>query len=443
MNEFVKRIIMEQIYSSEVLDGYKIDDKDSFCEEIFSQIPEEKYEGIVNDEENDYIIQLITNLYNRKLLANKIFYQVEETIKFKNILVDRTDVYNLVISLIPFDRYDALLNNRMDAEFIKIVDSSVESAVKNESTDKKYDRELRIFGQNSERTNMSTNEALANKSKLLHQIEMLLIENKERDKEYSGNVRKSFEFKGREQTDAMFRQQAIRKYISDKLASYRFTFNDFDQEVNMLVNKYFSNDMSYFNLINGIYDTAIFDIVLIDSKEFINVKEEVNRIFKLNEKKFKGVDEDTKKAAILMTTSALCSMAQSDEEVDFKNKKLDEYIHEQLCFNNNPNNNYRKVAVTTLYGVLKGKTKSFKEIMNELRGSLVDVDWKGMMTIISLLTLGAATNLAVPVFVGGVAFLRKFGSELEEFQSVLQKENDFFNGRFGMNDDSEQSMGKH
>lgn len=443
MNEFVKRIIMEQIYSSEVLDGYKIDDKDNFCEEIFSQIPEEKYEGIVNDEENDYIIQLITNLYNRKLLANKIFYQVEETIKFKNILVDRTDVYNLVISLIPFDRYDAILNNRMDAEFIKIVDSSVESAVKNESTDKKYDRELRIFGQNSEQTNMSTNEALANKSKLLHQIEMLLIENKERDKEYSGNVRKSFEFKGREQTDAMFRQQAIRKYISDKLASYRFTFNDFDQEVNMLVNKYFSNDMSYFNLINGIYDTAIYDIVLIDSKEFINVKEEVNRIFKLNEKKFKGVDEDTKKAAILMTTSALCSMAQSDEEVDFKNKKLDEYIHEQLCFNNNPNNNYRKVAVTTLYGVLKGKTKSFKEIMNELRGSLVDVDWKGMMTIISLLTLGAATNLAVPVFVGGVAFLRKFGSELEEFQSVLQKENDFFNGRFGMNDDSEQSMGKH
>lgn len=441
MNEFVKRIIMEQIYSSEVLDGYKIDDKGSFCEEILSQIPEEKYEGIVNDEENDYIIQLITNLYNRKLLANKIFYQVEETIKFKNILVDRTDVYNLVISLIPFDRYDALLNNRMDAEFIKIVDSSVESAVKNESTDKKYDRELRIFGQNSERTNMSTNEALANKSKLLHQIEMLLIENKERDKEYSGNVRKSFEFKGREQTDAMFRQQAIRKYISDKLASYRFTFNDFDQEVNMLVNKYFSNDMSYFNLINGIYDTAIFDIVLIDSKEFINIKEDVARILKLNEKKFKGVDEDTKKAAILMTTSALCSMAQSDEEVDFKNIKLDEYIHEQLCFNNNPNNNYRKVAVTTLYGVLKGKTKSFKEIMNELRGSLVDVDWKGMMTIISLLTLGAATNLAVPVFVGGVAFLRKFGSELEEFQSVLQKENDFFNARFGMNDDSEQSMG--
>lgn len=441
MNEFVKRIIMEQIYSSEVLDGYKIDDKGSFCEEILSQIPEEKYEGIVNDEENDYIIQLITNLYNRKLLANKIFYQVEETIKFKNILVDRTDVYNLVISLIPFDRYDALLNNRMDAEFIKIVDSSVESAVKNESTDKKYDRELRIFGQNSERTNMSTNEVLANKSKLLHQIEMLLIENKERDKEYSGNVRKSFEFKGREQTDAMFRQQAIRKYISDKLASYRFTFNDFDQEINMLVNKYFSNDMSYFNLINGIYDTAIFDIVLIDSKEFINIKEDVARILKLNEKKFKGVDEDTKKAAILMTTSALCSMAQSDEEVDFKNIKLDEYIHEQLCFNNNPNNNYRKVAVTTLYGVLKGKTKSFKEIMNELRGSLVDVDWKGMMTIISLLTLGAATNLAVPVFVGGVAFLRKFGSELEEFQSVLQKENDFFNGRFGMNDDSEQSMG--
>lgn len=441
MNEFVKRIIMEQIYSSEVLDGYKIDDKDSFCEEILSQIPEEKYEGIVNDEENDYIIQLITNLYNRKLLANKIFYQVEETIKFKNILVDRTDVYNLVISLIPFDRYDALLNNRMDAEFIKIVDSSVDNAIKNESVDKKYDRELRIFGQNSERTNMSTNEALANKSKLLHQIEMLLIENKERDKEYSGNVRKSFEFKGREQTDSVFRQQAIRKYISDKLASYRFTFNDFDQEVNMLVNKYFSNDMSYFNLINGIYDTAIYDIVLIDSKEFINVKEEVNRIFKLNEKKFKGVDEDTKKAAILMTTSALCSMAQSDEEVDFKNKKLDEYIHEQLCFNNNPNNNYRKVAITTLYSVLKGKTKSFKEIMNELRGSLVDVDWKGMMTIISLLTLGAATNLAVPVFVGGVAFLRKFGSELEEFQSVLQKENDFFNGRFGMNDDSEQSMG--
>ena len=94
-----------------------------------------------------------------------------------------------------------------------------------------------------------------------------------------------------------------------------------------------------------------------------------------------------------------------------------------------------------MYGVLKGKTKSFKEIMNELRGSLVDVDWKEMITIISLLTLGAATNLAVPVFAGGVAFLRKFGSELEEFQNVLQKENDFFNARFGMNDDSEQSMG--
>lgn len=441
MIEYVKRIIMEQIFSCEVLDGYKIDNKNIFCEEVFLQIPEEKYGGIVNDEENDYLIKLISNIYNRKLLANKIFNQVEESIRLKSVLVDRKDVYEMVISSIPVDRYEAILKNRMDVEFKKIIDFSVEKALKNESVDKKYDRVLYIFGQSNEETNMSESDVLSNKNKLLNYIEMLLEESKEKEKEYSENIKRNFELKGREYNDPIFRQQAIRRYISDKLAGYPLTFNDFEQEVDTLINKYFSNDMSYFNLINGVYDTAIYDIVLIDSKEFKNIREDVSNILKSREKYFNEIDEDVKNAAILMTTSALCSMVKMDENKDLKNKKLDEYIHEQLYFNNDSKNNYRKVAITTLDSVLESETKSFKELMNDLRAASAEVDWKGMIKLVSLLTLGAATSLVVPAFVGSVAFFRRFDTELKEYQNELQKENDFFNKKFEIEKDSRQGQG--
>ena len=125
MNEFVKRIIMEQIYSSEVLDGYKIDDKDSFCEEILSQIPEENHEAISNDEMSDYLVQLIKDTYNRNVVANKIFDQVEKSIKLKdkNKLVERMDVYSLVVSKISTDHYERIAKNKMDDELEKIVEA--------------------------------------------------------------------------------------------------------------------------------------------------------------------------------------------------------------------------------------------------------------------------------------------------------------------------------
>ena len=60
-NDMLKSIIMEQIDTAEIFYGYKIDDKNSFCEEIISQIPEEYYEGIINEEMGEYIEDLIIN----------------------------------------------------------------------------------------------------------------------------------------------------------------------------------------------------------------------------------------------------------------------------------------------------------------------------------------------------------------------------------------------
>ena len=217
MNEFVKRIIMEQIYSSEVLDGYKIDDKDSFCEEILSQIPEENHEAISNDEMSDYLVQLIKDTYNRNVVANKIFEQVEKSIKLKdkNKLVERMDVYSLVVSKISTDHYERIAKNKMDDELEKIVESSVDDVIKNEITEKKLNRVLFIFTDDKEKFNMSDADVLVNKKMFVRQIEKMLVENSEKDKVYSENMRKSFEFKRTEKTDPVFRQKGIRRSISN------------------------------------------------------------------------------------------------------------------------------------------------------------------------------------------------------------------------------------
>lgn len=441
MNEFVKRIIMEQIYSSEVLDGYKIDDKDSFCEEIFSQIPEEKYEGIVNDEENDYIIQLIKDTYNRNVVANKIFAQVEKSIKLKdkNKLVERMDVYSLVVSKISTDHYERIAKNKMDDELEKIVESSVDDVIKNETTEKKLNRVLFIFTDDKEKFNMSDADVLVNKKMFVRQIEKMLVENSEKDKVYSENMRKSFELKGREQTDSVFRQQGIRQYIHDKLVSFRFTFNDLDQEVDNIVNKYFTNDMSYFNLINGEYDDSIYDMVLIDSLEYKNIREIVINDFKSREKYYKNVTDDAKNTAIFMATSALCSMAKSSNDRISKNEKIDVYVYEQLYYDNDSMNNYKRLLGSTIDVFLKNETKPFKEIMDELREKVSDVDWKSIITLTSLLTFGAATDFAIAAVVGSIVFLRKLNRELKEYREQLKKEKVFLEGKIDTETEDQES----
>lgn len=441
MNEFVKRIIMEQIYSSEVLDGYKIDDKDSFCEEILSQIPEENHEAISNDEMSDYLVQLIKDTYNRNVVANKIFEQVEKSIKLKdkNKLVERMDVYSLVVSKISTDHYERIAKNKMDDELEKIVESSVDDVIKNEITEKKLNRVLFIFTDDKEKFNMSDADVLVNKKMFVRQIEKMLVENSEKDKVYSENMRKSFELKGREQTDPVFRQQGIRQYIRDKLMSFQFTFYDLDQEVDKIVNKYFTNDMSYFNLINGEYDDSIYDMVLIDSLEYKNIREIVINDFKSREKYYKNVTDDAKNAAIFMATSALCSMAKSSNDRISKNEKIDVYVYEQLYYDNDSMNNYKRLLGSTIDVFLKNETKPFKEIMNELREKVSDVDWKSIITLTSLLTFGAATDFAIAAVVGSIAFLRKLNRELKEYREQLKKEKVFLEEKNGTEIEDQES----
>lgn len=441
MTELVKRIIMEQIYSSEILDGFIIDDKDSFCEEIFSQIPEENYEAISNDEMSDYLVQLIKDTYNRNVVANKIFEQVEKSIKLKdkNKLVERMDVYSLVVSKISTDHYERIAKNKMDDELEKIVESSVDDVIKNETTEKKLNRVLFIFTDDKEKFNMSDADVLVNKKMFVRQIEKMLVENSEKDKVYSENMRKSFELKGREQTDSVFRQQGIRQYMHDKLVSFQFTFNDLDQEVDKIVNKYFTNDMSYFNLINGEYDDSIYDMVLIDSLEYKNIIEIVINDFKSREKYYKNVTDDAKNAAIFMATSALCSMAKSSNDRISKNEKIDVYVYEQLYYDNDPMNNYKRVLGSTIDVFLKNEAKPFKEIMDELREKVSDVDWKSIIALTSLLTFGAATDFAIAAVVGSIVFLRKLNRELKEYREQLKKEKVFLEGKIDTETEDQES----
>lgn len=280
---------------------------------------------------------------------------------------------------------------------------------------------------------------LANKKMFVRQIEKMLVENSEKDKVYSKNMRKSFKLKGREQTDSVFRQQGIRQYIRDKLMSFQFTFYDLDQEVDKIVNKYFTNDMSYFNLINGEYDDSIYDMVLIDSLEYKNIREIVINDFKSREKYYKNVTDDAKNAAIFMATSALCSMSKSSNDRISKNEKIDVYVYEQLYYDNDSMNNYKRLLGSTIDVFLKNETKPFKEIMNELREKVSDVDWKSIITLTSLFTLGAATDFAIAAVVGSIAFLRKLNRELKEYREQLKKEKVFLEEKNGTETEDQES----
>ena len=221
--------------------------------------------------------------------------------------------------------------------------------------------------------------------------------------------------------------------------SFQFTFNDLDQEVDKIVNKYFTNDMSYFNLINGEYDDSIYDMVLIDSLEYKNIREIVINDFKSREKYYKNVTDEAKNVAIFMATSALCSMAKSSNDRISKNEKIDAYVYEQLYYDNDPMNNYKRVLGSTIDVFLKNETKPFKEIMDELREKVSDVDWKSIITLTSLFTLGAATDLAIAAVVGSIVFLRKLNRELKEYREQLKKEKVFLEGKIGTETEDQES----
>ena len=121
----LKSIIMEQIDTAEIFYGYKIDDKNSFCEEIISQIPEEYYEGIINEEMGEYIEDLIINTYkknkkenNKKLISDKVLRLVETSLRINYysrwISIDEEKIHKLVMSLISEEYYEAILNNEMN-----------------------------------------------------------------------------------------------------------------------------------------------------------------------------------------------------------------------------------------------------------------------------------------------------------------------------------------
>ena len=127
------------------------------------------------------------------------------------------------------------------------------------------------------------------------------------------------------------------------------------------------------------------------------------------------------------------------KEAISKNEKIDVYVYEQLYYDNDSMNNYKRLLGSTIDVFLKNETKPFKEIMNELREKVSDVDWKSIITLTSLLTFGAATDFAIAAVVGSIAFLRKLNRELKEYREQLKKEKVFLEEKNGTETEDQES----
>lgn len=404
---------MEQIDTAEIFYGYKIDDKNSFCEEIISQIPEEYYEGIINEEMGEYIEDLIINTYkknkkenNKKLINDKVLRLVETSLRVNYysrwISVDKEKIHKLVMSLISEEYYEAILNNEMNYYLEDLINFSFnklygEKIEKYKGLDEQYSQIDHMFQQRDIKNKESQNEDN------WHHVIETVKEINEPNKSSSETIEKSTNIKdietiGREYYDPERREYYIKDYIKKILVNNHLTFDDLDQEVNKIMKEHFYNENAYFNLIKGEYDIGIFEVGLADSNELKNIKKDVADILLMKENKYRDRSEEEKEQAVTATATLLYSSVKNHFEVQNGKMKADDYVHKEIYHSEHSGISYYDFIVEILDEILRveGK-KNFGEIMRDLAKSFSETNWKTIVTGAGLLVLGAATDFVVPV----------------------------------------------
>ena len=406
----LKSIIMEQIDTAEIFYGYKIDDKNAFCKEIISQIPEEYYESIINEEMGEYVEDLIVNTYkknnNKKLVSDRVLKQIETSLRVNYynrwINVDEDKMHNLVMSLIPLEYYEAILNNEMNYYLEDLINFSFdrlygEKIEKYKELDEQYSQIDHIFQQRDAKNNESQNE-----EDWQHVIKTLKEMN-ESKKSSSETIEKKSNVKDietivREYYDPKRREHYIKNYIRKILVKNHLSFDDLDQEVNKIMKEHFYNEKAYFHLRNGEYDVGIFEVGLADSNELKNIKKDVSDILLTKENKYRDRSEEEKEQAVTATATLLYSSVKNHFEVQNGKMKADDYVHKEIYHPEHSGISYYDFIVEILDEILRveGK-KNFGEIIRDLAKSFSETDWKTIVTGAGLLVLGAATDFVVPV----------------------------------------------
>ena len=409
----LKSIIMEQIDTAKIFYGYKIDDRNSFCEEIISQIPEEYYESIINEEMGEYIEDLIINTYkknkkenNKKLISDKVLRLVETSLRINYysrwISIDEEKIHKLVMSLISEEYYEAILNNEMNYYLEDLINFSFnklygEKIEKHKELDEQYSQIDHMFQQRDIKNNESQNEDN------WHHVIETVKEINEPKKSSSETIEKSTNIKdietiGREYYDPERREYYIKDYIKKILVNNHLTFDDLEQEVNKIMKEHFYNENAYFYLMKGEYDVGIFEVGLADSNELKNIKKDVADILLTKENKYRNRSEEEKEQAVTATATLLYSSVKNHFEVQNGKMKADDYVHKKIYHPEHSGISYYDFIVEILDEILRveGK-KNFGEIMRDLSKSFSETDWKTIVTGAGLLVLGAATDFVVPV----------------------------------------------
>ena len=409
----LKSIIMEQIDTAKIFYGYKIDDRNSFCEEIISQIPEEYYESIINEEMGEYIEDLIINTYkknkkenNKKLISDKVLRLVETSLRINYysrwISIDEEKIHKLVMSLISEEYYEAILNNEMNYYLEDLINFSFnklygEKIEKHKELDEQYSQIDHMFQQRDIKNNESQNEDN------WHHVIETVKEINEPKKSSSETIEKSTNIKdietiGREYYEPERREYYIKDYIKKILVNNHLTFDDLDQEVNKIMKEHFYNENAYFYLMKGEYDVGIFEVGLADSNELKNIKKDVADILLTKENKYRNRSEEEKEQAVTATATLLYSSVKNHFEVQNGKMKADDYVHKKIYHPEHSGISYYDFIVEILDEILRveGK-KNFGEIMRDLSKSFSETDWKTIVTGAGLLVLGAATDFVVPV----------------------------------------------
>ena len=396
-NDMLKSIIMEQIDTAEIFYGYKIDDKSAFCKEIISQIPEEYYEGIINEEMGEYIEDLIVNTYkknnNRKLVSDKILRLIETSMKVnyysRLISIDEEKMHKLVMSLIPEECYEAILNNEMTDYLENLVNSSFDRLYGDEA--KQYDE-----AKSSENNEIRNDDGWEPVSKSLREMNESIKAN-EVAKDNNSDV-EEIQTIVREYYDPENRKHYIENYIRKILVNNHLTFDDLDQEVNKIMKEHFYNEKAYFYLRKGEYDIGIFEVGLADSNELKNIKKDVADILLTKENKYRDRSEEEKEKAVTVTATLLYSIAKRNFDVKDGKIKADDYIHEEIYHSSYLGMKYPELIAETLDRILRTRERmSFDKVIENLSNTLSGTSLWSIAAGAGLLVLGAATDMLVPI----------------------------------------------
>ena len=406
----LKSIIMEQIGNAELFRGYKFDDKNAFCKEIISQIPEEYYEGIINDEMGEYIEGLIINTYeknnNRKLVSDRVLRLIETSMRVnyysRLISIDEEKMHKLVMSLIPEECYGAILNNEMNDYLENLVNSSFdrlygEKIKKYRELDEQYSQIDHMFQQRDIKNNESQNEE--NWDRVIETVK----EMNEPEKSSSATIENNSDVEEiqtivREYYDPENRKNYIENYIRKILVKNHLTFDDLDQEVNKIMKEHFYNEKAYFYLRKGEYDIGIFEVGLADSNELKNIKKDVADILLTKENKYRDRSEEEKEKAVTVTATLLYSIAKRNFDVKDGKIKADDYIHEEIYHSSYLGTKYPELIAETLDRILRTRERmSFDKVMENLSNTLSGTSLWSITAGAGLLVLGAATDMLVPI----------------------------------------------